>query len=355
MKKWSIGILVWVVVMGFTALSVHAMGGHNPTLGQRALMLAMEKLSTTPFDEGLALVTNAGYVVHQEESTGKILDTVTRLSAISRGAGNLLSVHNRFDTPLYMVFVHQKGPEELVAVLITAEGSELTASETFNLWVGPGTSFKPFQAILGSKAFSVVTLANGYYDGIPEPLIQAALFHDHFCCGVATGYFTAGFILSQRPLRGGESYTYIGAPAWCQDDYITHYLNLTPGKRSYLSMVYPNRRPWSTEAKIWENIGGVIIRFNKTTKKGDASVLCYQWQTEAFRESLGISESDLDWRKNPWLHVCYNRYMFQNPHSPEEFVSIHKTMVLASQADFDRLTRLGTNPLTAVLGEDTAW
>lgn len=355
MKNWRIGILVWLVGVGFSAGSVQAMGGHNPTLGQQALMLAMEALSTTPYDEGLALITNAGYVTHQGESTGPILDTVTRMSAISRGEGNLLSVHARFDAPLFMVFVHQKGPKELSAVSIAASDNQPKASEVFNLRVDVGTSFEPFKKILGKKAFSIVTLANGYFDGIPAPLIQSALFHDHFCCGVATGHFTAGYILSRLPLREGESYTYIGAPAWCQDDYIVHYLNLTPGKKGYLSMIYPYDRPWKSAEKTWDNIGGVLIRFNRATGEGDASVLAYHWKTEAFLESLGLSPSDLDWRKNPWLHTCYNRYVFQSFHSPEEFVSIHKTMELTSQEDFHRLTRLGANPLAVILGEDTGW
>jgi len=355
MKKWCIGMLVWCVAGGMFALSAHAMGGHQPTLGQRALMLAMGTLSAAPYDEGLALVTNAGYVTHQGESTGDILDTVTRMSDIGRGKGNLLSIHNRRDAPLFMVFVHQKGPKELAAVSITATGNQLTASEVFNLRVDVGTSFAPLKKVLGSRAFAVATLANAYYDGIPESLVQAALFHDHFCCGVASGYFTAGFILDQRPLRGGESYTYMGIPAWCQDDYITHALNLTPGKRRYLSMVYPNRRPWKTQNATWDNIGGVIIRFNKASQKGDATVLRYQWQTNAFVESLGFSPEELDWHKDLWLHACYNRYVFQNPHASEDFVSAHKTVELNSQADFDRLTRLGANPLAVILGEDTEW
>ncbi|VFQ44651.1 FmdE family protein [Desulfoluna butyratoxydans] len=355
MKKWCIAMLVWCVAWSLSALSAHAMGGHQPALGQRALMLAMTSLSASPADEGLALVTNAGYVEHQGQPTGEILDTVTRLSAMGRGKGNLLSVHARRDAPLFMVFVHQKGPRELAAVSITATGNQLEASEVFNLWVGVGTSFEPFTRILGSRAFAVATLANACYDGIPESLVQAALFHDHFCCGVASGYFTAGFILDQRPLRDGESYTYMGIPAWCQDDYITHALNLTPGKRRYLSMAYPSRRPWQTEEATWENIGGVIIRFNKATQKGDATVLSYRWQTNDFVESLGLSPDELDWHKDLWLHACYNRYVFQNPHAPEDFLSVHKTVELTSQADFDRLTRLGANPLAVILGNDIEW
>jgi|GEM_PF-3536715 len=355
MKKWNIGILVWFLVMGLSAFSAHAMGGHNPTLGQRALMHAMETLSASPFDEGLTLVTNAGYVKHQGESTGPILDTVTRLSAISRGAGNLLSVHARFDEPLFMVFVHRKGPKELSAVSLTLDGDELVASEVFNLWVGPGTSFAPFQEILGKKSFAIVTLANGRYDRVPEELLQGALFHDHFCCGVATGYFTTGYILSQLPLRDGESYTYIGVPAWCQDDYIVRHLNLTPGKKGYLSMIYPYNRPWKSNGTTWDQLGGVVIRFNSTTHKGDASVLSFQWKTGAFLESLGLSQSDLNWKENPWLHVCYNRWIFSQPPSPEEFVSTHKTIPLNSTDDFNALTRMGANPLSVILGEDTEW
>ena len=355
MKKQAMGILICIMALAISNTPVHAMGMHTPSLGQRALMVAMERLSVSPFDDGLALVTNAGYVTHQGSPTGDILDTVTRLSSMGRGNGTLLSIHARTEDPLFMVFVHKKGPQELAAVSLTTTDNTLTCSEVFNLWVGPGTSFAPFQEILGSKAFAIITLANGCYDSIPEPLIQAALFHDHFCCGVATGYFTAGFILSKRPLRDGESYTYIGVPSWCQDDYVTHRLNLTPGKKGYLSMIYPSKRPWNTEEATYTDLSGIVIRFNKATGTGDATVLSYAWKNQEFIESLGDYPADINWRQNPWLHVCYNRYVFQNEPAPETFVSAVKTIPLNNPDDFQRLTRLGANPLAEILGEDASW
>ena len=355
MKKWNIGILVWFVVMGLAATPTHAMGSHPSSLGQKALLLAMDRLSAAPFEEGLVLVTNAGYVTHDGNATGEILDTVTRMSSIGREKGNLLSVHARFDDPLFIVFVHKKGPKKLSAVSITAHGKTLSASKVFNLWVGPGTSFAPLKEVLGARAFGVTTLANGWYDKVPDSLLQSALFHDHFCCGVASGYFTAGYILSQLPLRDGESYTYIGAPSWCQDDYIVRHLNLTPGKKGYLSMIYPSRRPWQSGGKTWEHLSGTLIRYDKTTHKGDVSILSFHWKTEAFLESLGLSSDALNWKANPWLHVCYNRWIFSQPPAPEEFVSVHRSMPIHCEADFTRLTRLGANPLAIILGEDKKW
>ncbi len=355
MKRWSIGAWICFLILGLSSLPAQAMGRHHRSLGERALMMAMERLSTAPYKEGLVMVTNAGYVEHEGESTGEILDTVTRMSNMSRGAGTLLSVHARFSDPLFMTFVHKTGPEELSAVYMTADGDQITCSEVFNLWVGPGTSFDSFKEIIGAKTFAIVTLANSVYDEIPKSLIQAALFHDHFCCGVASGYFTTKCILDERPLEEGQSYTYIGVPSWCQDDYITHYLNLTPGKKGYLSMIYPNGRAWKSHGKTWENLGGIIIRFDKKEGVGDASVLSYGWEKDAFIDSLGYDAESFDWGANPWIHACYNRYLFEDGQSSASFVSIAKTISLDSKADFDRLTRMGANPLAEILGKDKKW
>jgi formylmethanofuran dehydrogenase subunit E-like metal-binding protein len=82
----------------------------------------------------------------------------------------------------------------------------------------------------------VESIANGWANDFPEDLIQGALYHDHLCGGVSTGFLTGSYIKKHLPLSENQRYTYIGAPAWCQDDYIATAMNLTPGKSGYLSM-----------------------------------------------------------------------------------------------------------------------
>ena len=183
-------------------------------------------------------------------------------------------------------------------------------------------SFEPFQAVFGPKAFSIVSLANGWADGMPADLVAAACFHDHFCCGVASGYFTARFITGRLPLAEGERYAYIGAPAWCQDDYLMYYLNLTPGKHGYYTMAYPWSRAWKTDQQTFSDLGGIVIRFNARTGRGKADFLRFDWGWDRFKRFLGEPDLEMDWKTMSWLHVWYVKYLFHETGSPERFVSV---------------------------------
>jgi len=209
--------------------------------------------------------------------------------------------------------------------------------------------------VLGFYVFNLVILANGWAMGLPHDLMRAALKHGHLCCGVTTGYFTARYILRHMPLGPGQHYVYIGAPAWCQDDYLIDYLRITPGTHGYLTMSYPWARPWKSQGHTYRNLGGVVIRWDPKTQKGQAWVLSFDWHAQAFRQYLGQPKLKLDWRTMPWLHTACDRWMMTIKGQSEYFVSVLKSVPIQGQAQYDRLVHLGANPLAVLLGNDTAW
>ena len=203
-------------------------------LGKLAVNTAIKRLGISPEDRDIACLTNAGYVRYQNQSTLSVYDVIAGMLKISIGRGNLLPVHDDHQAPVYFGFLAKKPDGRLMMVVITADGKGVRSTKAVDVYVDKGQSFSEFKTVFGEKAFALVTLANGWADGIPETLMRGSLFHDHLCCGVASGYLTVTFIERHLPLSPGQKYRYIGCPAWCQDDYIMMTMNLTPGKHGYV-------------------------------------------------------------------------------------------------------------------------
>ncbi len=324
-------------------------------LGAEVLKAAYARLKADFTDTNVMCLTNAGYVKYQGQSTRILYDVFSEKAGISIGKANLLPVHSAADEELWFAFVQKKSEKELPMVFVSLNGQEIHTADPINIYADKHWSFRPVEDAVGKKAFSVITIANGWADGIPEDMMFGSLFHDHFCCGVATGYFTVRFIQKHIPLKNRERYTYIGAPAWCQDDYIMNCLNLTPGKNGYYAMNYPWDRAWKTSDQSYDKLGGIVIAFDQSAGKGKAYLLRFDWREDEFRKFVGEPDLKLDWKNQPWLHVWYNRFFFKNAEHIEYFVSVLKEKELGSREDFNRLVNLGANPLKEILGEDKYW
>ncbi len=345
------GICILAVVLWGATLFADSL----EELGNDVLRSASEKLHADFKDKNTACLTNAGYVAHQGKETWIFYDLFLEKASISLGKGNLLPVHTPANEDLWFAFVQKKAPTKLMMVYVSFEDDSISVSEPVNVYVAKSGSFKPAEAVAGERAFSIVTLANGWADGSPRDLLHGSLFHDHFCCGVATGYFVVKFIEDHLPPTGRQKYTYIGAPAWCQDDYIIRQLNLTPGKSGYYTMQYPWDRPWKTKEKTYDNLGGIVVLFDAEAAKGNAYALRFDWRWDEFKKYIGKPDLALDWKTQPWLHVWYNRFLLKNTERVGDFVSIAKEKTLEGRSDYDRLTQMGANPLKEVLGDDPSW
>ena len=110
-------------------------------------------------------------------------------------------------------------------------------------------------------------------------------------------------------------------------------------------MAYPWSRPWRTETKTFDKLGGIIIRYDAASGKGSANLLRFDWREDDFRDFMKLPDMALDWKNKPWLHVLYNRFLAANGFRPETFVSVITQMTLNDKSDLERLTGLGANPL----------
>jgi len=353
MKKLVL-LLSLCAVIAWAAPAPAAQPGLDALAGQ-AVALAQERLGPLNDPAKVACLTNAGYAQYKGQETLCLYDGLARLAPISPGRGNLLVRPCPPGRPLYFMFLKKQGPDKLMMTYVQTAKGALSASQALDIHLGVGTSFKPFSKVLGPMTFNLVTLANGWAMGMPHDLMRAALRHGHLCCGVFTGYFTARYILKHMPLGPGQRYIYVGAPAWCQDDYLIDYLGLSPGTHGYFTMAYHWSRPWKTKERTYDKLGGVIIRWDPRQKTGQAWVLSFDWHHDAFRKYVGQPNLKLDWRGQPWLHNAYDRFFMSKLDQPDYFVSTITSAPLKGQAQLDRLIGLGANPLAVLLGPDPSW
>lgn len=325
------------------------------TIGNRAVRIAFERLKVTRKTPGLACLTNAGYARFKGGSTRPLYDVLACAAGTTLGKSTLLPVHSSMDAPLWFVFAQRRTSEELMATLVNVDGTELRATNPINVRVNKHQNFEPYRQVFGDRAFSVVTLLNGWADGTPAEILNAATFHDHYCAGVASGHFTVEYIRRHLPLEPGQKYTYAGAPAYCQDDLIMNALNLTPGKSSYVAMQYPWYRAWTTVERSYGNLSGIVIRYDGERKTGTATVLQFEWHEADFKRFIAEPDLQIDWRQMTWLHVWYNRFFLKHLDEPEYFVSPVKSQEIRNEQDYNALVRLGANPLDAILGTDPSW
>ena len=327
-----------------------AQAGALPDVVQSAVEQAGEKLGKLDNPEYVACLTNAGYAKYNGQSTLAVLDMLADKTPISVGRGNLLVRPGKPGQPLYFMFLKKSGPEKLLASYGVIKDGSIKMQPALDIFIGKETSFKPFMKAYGPMAFNLVTLANGWAMGLPEDIMRAALIHGHLCCGVFTGYFTTRFIEKNIPLQPGEHYVYVGAPAWCQDDYIIDYMRLTPGTHGYVTMSYHWSKNWPTADKNYDKLGGVVVCYNPKTKKGRAYVLSFDWLHDDFRKFMGMPELKLDWRGQPWLHNAYDRFFMSRLDKAEDFVSIYKQSDINGNAELMEIIGLGANPLAKLLG-----
>ena len=318
-----------------------------------ALANAMAKLGNPKDTQNMVCLTNASYAMYHGESTQTLCRTVRDVCGLSADTGHILFVHTDLDAPLYFALVHKSGPATLPLVMVSQEGETFKVSACLDAYAKKGVSMEDFKS-LGRPAFSVVSIANGWTNDFPKDLVKGALYHDHLCGGVSTGFLTVSYIKKHLPLSKGQRYTYMGLPAWCQDDYIATAMNLTPGKKGYLSMNFHWTDVWKTDDREYTNLGGLVIRYDSKTEKGDATLLKFDWHRDELVKFINDPEIDINEKGNPLLHVYYSKFYIAHKDHPEKFLSVMATKEIKDRADYERLVSLGADPLEEMLGKRVA-
>ena len=305
-----------------------------------ALQDAMATLGVTRDSPGLCVLTDAGYVMVDGNTTECCIGTIERVTGCSISDGNLLPVHRSVDTPLWFalfdnetkdcVYVaYKEGAFESVNVNI--DGENATTSDGWNA----------MKATLGSDAFTIVGVANTWGYGAPNDLLKCSEFHNHLCPGLTSGYLIAEYIRENYPLGAGESYTWIGCPNWCKEDAIQVRLDLTPGKRS---MIVKQR-----EILVSENpLAGILIIWNSTANSGRGISFRYNKSESCDLSGVDIADfSPPGGKSNPlfWTARLKNGFgLLPYLDQPERLISPDSDLFNVTSEQLDRVKMAGTDP-----------
>ena len=203
---------------------------------ENALKQAVSEIGLQPGDANVLLLTNAGYGQIMDQSTEGFLDAAHEITGCSTGARNLLAVHSSVLDPLWFS-LYSKDTGAMVFAKWTGADFERQAvdgsPDTILTAEGWGNAQK---GLIGPHLFGVASISLTWAANPPWPLLQAALFHDHFCPGVNAGYIGGRYMMEKHPLGQGEKYVFVTAPAICPADALQVMFNTTSGKSGGFSM-----------------------------------------------------------------------------------------------------------------------
>jgi formylmethanofuran dehydrogenase subunit E-like metal-binding protein len=131
--------------------------------------------------------------------------------------------------------------------------------------------------LIGQQAFSVVSISQTWAVDPPWDLLQAALFHDHFCPGVNQGYIAGKYLMEKMPLESGDQCMFVTAPGKCAADALQVMFNATAGKSSGYTMAIKE------EALSKYSLGkiqpfSIVMRVNRRADTCKGLVLGFDWE-----------------------------------------------------------------------------
>ncbi|MHC1574683.1 MAG: FmdE family protein [Candidatus Methanogasteraceae archaeon] len=327
-----LGLMFMLLCSGFTGIAA-ADDSLGITGAVQGAMIALGATNETP---GLCVLTDAGYVKVNGETTQGCIATLRTETGCSVGDGNLLTIHRAVNKPLWFVIFDNATKDCVYAVYtngafnattVNIDGENATTSDGWNA----------MKDALGSDAFTIVTIANACGYGAPYDFLKCVEFHNHFCPGVTSGYMLADYLLEEYPLGAGEKYVVISCPIWCKDDALQVMLDTTVGKRGIFAKNMP-------EHDNIENAAGIYIVWNGTLGSGTGHVLSFDF--DRARNVSNVTESDfetypmasrikMDWGMMPYLN------------QPETFISTIYTFNVTSDM-LKRLELAGVDPYVEI-------
>ena len=329
-----LGLMFVLLCSGFTGIAA-ADDSIDITDAVQDAMTALGVTNETP---GLCVLTDAGYVKVDGETTQGCIATLRTETGCSIGAGNLLTIHRAVNKPLWFVIFDNTTKDCVYTVYknrafnatkVNIDGENATTGDGWNI----------MKDALGSDAFTIVTIANACGYGAPYDFLKCVEFHNHFCPGVTSGYMLADYLLKEYPLGADEKYVVIACPIWCKDDALQVMLDTTIGKRS----IFAKNMPAHDEDAI-ENAAGIYIVWNGTLGSGTGHVLSFD-----FDEARNVSDvTEADFNTYPMAsRIKMNWGMMPYLNQPETFISTLHTFDVSPYM-LNRLELAGVDPYVEI-------
>jgi formylmethanofuran dehydrogenase subunit E-like metal-binding protein len=243
---------------------------------REALKRALAEIGSAKGDQNLLVLTNAGYGQIGSQSTETFLDIARETTGCSIGSRSLLAVHKSINDPLWCS-IFRKDTRKLIFLKWTGQGlaQQVIDASPERILTAEGWK-KGAAGLIGQNIFSVVSISLAWEARPPWPLLLAATFHDHFCPGVNAGYVVAEYCRDKMPLKPGEQYVFVTAPAICPADALQVIFNTTAGKSSgYAMYIAPTLSAKYEKDRVTPMT--IVMRVNRKTDVCEGIVFGFDW------------------------------------------------------------------------------
>ena len=336
---------------------------------ERSAMQTWKMMGRKPLPKDSIVLTSAGYSVIDGHTTEACMDGLRLFTGSSTGKGTLISVHRKRISPLWFFFYDKKTgygvycemDSSLLSITLSSLDSfspkkvsnkltKIPVDALYNIlcieridadymlsnleeWNGNFSD-----KIFGGNEFSITTIVNIIEKNAPYDLVRSAMFHDHLCPGLTSGYLLAGYIEEHFPINFGSKYFYFSLPPWCKDDAIQILLNTTPGKRSH-TVTYLTNEDKDRLKDEYQNIAGIFFR------KNDDGI--WEGSVLDFDFDLAREMMDIDWDGMYWWEsrLLMNLGFLPYLETPEIFISELKRFFLEEGVEPKDFARPGVDVL----------
>ncbi len=338
-----------LIVILFAVLTPLAYGDEMYSIGYKAAKIALKDLNVSPGSKDLLVITDAGHVIINNETTARAYDGVMDGSGTSYGKGDLIQVNRPIYAKLWFAFYNKKNNKciyievenisKFKVVKVKINPKELITKSGAKSWNEYFESKK-----LGGNEFSIITIATvwRFYPNVTRYMINAIELHNHVCPGLISGYFIAKY-LEKHYLRPSEKLVVWAIPPWCKDDLFQEVFDSTVGKRLMTVMyVSPNKL-----LPKYRDLAGIYVLMNKSGY-AKAIVIGFNW-SKVFKD-CNLSSSDFkDFSSYKWWWARLRADVLMLKHKPERYVTTLKVVNLGYVGSVKSLNEkwmsVGENPL----------
>ncbi len=301
-------------------------GDRMDELGQRAALTAMDQLKFNKGDPNVLVLTNAGRVMVNGQTTERAVSGITEVAGLQNGDNTLWQVNRAEWMPLWFYFHNKESgevlylePDEACYTKSPADLAATSLPDTFSkaIVVTGDLEMMLADTEVGNAtmrdlgdASSLLPIANAWAHGAPYDLMSSVMLHNHFCPGVSSGYLLAKYVEQVMPITDGTSYVVISCPMWCKDDIFPILWDLTPGKGGHHIFSLSGEDEASLTEKYGTRPAGIFVRWDDRQKVGHALALGFEFDSTPW---TGPS-----WGEKPMATIK----MIENLGNAEKYVTV---------------------------------
>jgi formylmethanofuran dehydrogenase subunit E-like metal-binding protein len=251
--------------------------------------------------KNILVITNAGYGDLNGKSSEKMIDMISDGTGCTPGRDSLITVHTPYYEPFWAAVIET---ESLKCTFIKNQSGNFKYT---NLDLSPRNILTPegwnraMKTNVGTRLFSIVSIAYAADAGADWNMLRAAELHDHFCPGLNAGFIVQAYMEKNFPLAAGDKYIFVGAPPMCAMDALQSLNGATPGKKGVFSMRIADM---VNGAIAKDGIKPVIIAMRVNKNKTDGAILGFDF--DRISKTTGVTSAALSpegGHSNPLFYI----------------------------------------------------